>query len=55
MATSSMTKEFVIKNEEALERLLKSLEEAEGNNTREYKKSPSLEKGEEKLKQFSFR
>lgn len=53
MATSSITKEFVIKNQEAYERFMKLQE----NPTSEQplKKNNRLEEGIELLKQFSFR
>ncbi len=53
MATSSITKEFYVKDEKAFERLKKELQ-----STPERKvavQSPSLKKGREKLATFVFR
>ena len=53
MATSSITKEFYVRDPKALERLKKGLEsEPERNRVIE---SPSLKKGKEKLATFVFR
>lgn len=54
MAMISMHKEFVVKEEKAFEQLKKDVEKkAPLNRSVEY--ALSLEKGKEKLKQFSFR
>lgn len=53
MATSSITKEFHVKDEAAFKKLKKELEK---NSQREQVvHSPSLEKGREKLATFVFR
>ena len=49
MATTSITKEFYVKDTRAFERLKQDLER------KPVKKSPSLEKGREKLATFVFR
>lgn len=53
MATSSITKTFVIKNQEAYERFMKLQKEPVMEKPR--LKSNRLEEGIEKLEQFSFR
>lgn len=53
MATSSITKEFVIKEEGALERLEKILEKEPVR--RQAEESPLLKRGKEKLSTFVFR
>lgn len=53
MATISMHKEFVIKEEKAFEQLKKDVEK-KANLNRSVESAPSLEKGTEKLKRFSF-
>lgn len=53
MATISMHKEFVVKEKEAFEQLKKDIEKKADLN-RSVESAPSLEKGIEKLKQFSF-
>lgn len=53
MATSSITKTFVIKNPEAYERFMKLQEESVIDNLQS--KGNRLEEGIEKLEQFSFR
>ncbi|MBQ6715946.1 MAG: hypothetical protein IJN21_05435 [Clostridia bacterium] len=53
MATSSITKQFIVKDTKAFEKLL-----AEASKKPERKTttdSPSLNKGREALRQFSFR
>ncbi len=56
MATSSMTKDFVINDQKAFEQLKKDLETAAKDNVEnEVKTSPALSYGEEKLKRFSLR
>ena len=56
MATSSMTKDFVINDQKAFEQLKKDLETAAKDSTsHEVKASPTLSYGEEKLKRFSLR
>lgn len=52
MATSSITKTFVIKDNEAYERFMKLQEEPVAEKPR--KTSTRLEEGLELLKQFSF-
>lgn len=53
MATSSITKDFYVKDQEAFERLKQELEKRpERKQTVE---SPSLKKGREKLATFVFR
>ena len=54
MATSSLTKDFEIRDKKAFEQFKKDIE-TKSNHDRTIVKSPSLEKGREKLKQFSFR
>ena len=54
MATSSITKQFVVKDAEAFEKLLSEIEkQPERKITTE--ENPSLDKGREALKQFSLR
>lgn len=53
MATISMHKEFVIKEKKAFEQLKKDVEK-KANTNRTVESAPSLEKGAEKLKRFSF-
>lgn len=53
MATSSITKEFYVKDMEAFERLRKELENAPVR--KQVVESPSLKKGREKLATFVFR
>jgi len=53
MATSSITKEFVIRDETTYERFMKLQEESVNEKPRP--ESNRLEEGIEKLKQFSFR
>lgn len=54
MATASLTKDFVVRDEKAFEQFKKDVE-TKSNKNRTVKTSPSLERGKEKLKQFSFR
>lgn len=54
MATSSITKEFVVKDEKAFEKLLKKVEQMPERKV-SATQSPSLAKGREVLKKFSFR
>lgn len=53
MATSSITKDFYVKDRAAFERLKKELESVP--ERKEAVKSPSLEKGRELLSTFAFR
>lgn len=53
MPTSSITKEFIIRDESTYERFMKLQEEPVHEKPRP--ESNRLEKGIEKLKQFSFR
>lgn len=53
MPTSSMHKEFVVKQEKAFEQLKKDVEK-KANLNRFVERAPSLEKGTEKLERFSF-
>lgn len=53
MATTSITKEFYVKDTRAFERLKQDLERKPVR--KDVKKSPSLEKGREKLATFVFR
>ena len=53
MATISMHKEIVVKEEKAFEQLKKDVEK-KANLNRSVESAPSLEKGTEKLKRFSF-
>lgn len=56
MATTSMQKDFVIRNRKAFERFRKTIEvNPKRNVERKVKISSSLAYGEEKLKHFSFR
>lgn len=56
MATSSMQKDFIIKDKKAFEQLKKDLKSASKERlSNKTQKSASLSHGEEKLKQFSFR
>lgn len=56
MATSSMQKDFIIKDRDAFENFKKVIEpNLKQNDERRAKVSSSLAYGEEKLKQFSFR
>lgn len=54
MATSSITKEFVVKDSEAFERLKKELD-SKSVEREKVVESPSLKKGREKLATFVFR
>ncbi len=54
MATSSITKEFVVKDTEAFEKLLKKVEQMPERKV-SATQSPSLAKGREALKKFSYR
>jgi hypothetical protein len=54
MATSSLHKEFVVKDKKAFEQLKKDIEEKANLNTT-VEVAHSLEEGEEILKHFSFR
>ena len=53
MATSSITKDFYVKDREAFERLKKELESKPVR--KQAAESPSLKKGREKLATFVFR
>ena len=53
VATSSITKQFVVKDPKAFEKILQ--ESAELPNREATQDSPSLKKGREALKQFSLR
>lgn len=53
MATSSITKQFVVKDPKAFERLV--TESAKLPDRKATKDSPSLNKGRELLRQFSLR
>ncbi len=53
MATSSITKEFYVKNQDDFERLKKELEHTPVR--KQTVESPSLEKGRKKLATFVFR
>lgn len=53
MATSSMHKEFVVKDEKTFEQLIKDVEK-KANLNRFVESAPSLEKGTEKLTQLSL-
>ena len=53
MATISMHKEFVVKEEKTFEQLKKDVEK-KANLNRAVESDPSLEKGTEKLIRFSF-
>lgn len=53
MATSSITKDFYVKDQAAFERLKKDLEAAPPQ--KKVAKSPSLERGRKKLTTFVFR
>lgn len=53
MATSSITKDFYVKDPRAFEKLKKELES--GPERKQVVQSPSLEKGREKLATFVFR
>lgn len=53
MATSSITKDFYVKDPRAFEKLKKELES--GTERKQVVQSPSLEKGREKLATFVFR
>ena len=53
MATSSITKDFYVKDEKAFERLKKELESKP--ERKQVVESPSLKKGKEKLATFVFR
>ena len=54
MAIISMHKDFVVKEEKVFEQLKKDVEK-KANLNRSVERALSLEKGKEKLKQFSFR
>ena len=54
MATSSITKEFFVKDNAALERLQKALDREPALH-KQVVESPSLKKGREKLATFVFR
>lgn len=54
MATSSITKEFVVKDEAAFAKLKKELDENPAS-PKKTEESPSLKKGREKLATFVFR
>lgn len=54
MATSSITKEFVVKDEAAFAKLKKELDENPAS-PKKAEESPSLKKGREKLATFVFR
>jgi len=54
MATSSITKEFYVKDQDAFERLKKELETSTAPREKVVE-SPSLKKGKEKLATFVFR
>lgn len=54
MATSSITKEFYVKDQAAFERLKKELDETTAPR-KVVIESPSLKKGREKLATFVFR
>lgn len=54
MATSSITKEFVVKDEAAFVKLKKELDENPAS-PKKAEESPSLKKGREKLATFVFR
>ena len=53
MATSSITKQFIVKDQKAFEKILR--ESAKLPNRKATQDSPSLNKGREALKQFSLR
>lgn len=53
MATSSITKDFYVKDQEAFKRLKKELESKP--ERKQVVESPSLEKGRKKLATFVFR
>ncbi len=53
MATSSIRKEFVVKDQKAFEKLKKELAQATPHT--ETVRYPALEKGKEKLASFVFR
>ena len=53
MATSSITKEFYVKDPAALERLKKELERKPAR--RPMLETPSMKKGKEKVTAFAFR
>lgn len=53
MATSSITKEFYVKDEKAFERLKQELKSKP--ERKQVVESPSLEKGRDKLATFVFR
>lgn len=53
MATSSITKEFYVKDQEAFERLKQELDKK--SERKQITESPSLKKGKEKLATFAFR
>lgn len=56
MATSSMQKDFIIRDRKAFEQFKEvSKSDAKHSAERKVKKSSSLAYGEEKLKHFSFR
>lgn len=55
MATSSMDKDFIIKDNAAFEQYQRDLKRTSGTSERHLKTSPSLEYGKRKLKRFSFR
>ena len=56
MATTSMQKEFIIRDRNAFEQFKKTIEPEKTQNVeRKVKESSSLAYGEEKLKHFSFR
>ncbi len=52
MATSSILKQFVVKDYEAFERLLREAENVSRTDTTQ--ESPSLKKGHEALKRFAL-
>lgn len=55
MATSSLTKQFVVKDMDAFQRLLKDLEEQPPRAPQNAKDLPSLEEGREALLKFLSR
>lgn len=55
MATTSITKQFVCKDEKACRKMLKEATSANSRNVRPSVDTPRLKSGEKALKQFSFR
>lgn len=54
MATSSITKEFVVKDEKAYSQMMKEIS-AKPNRTVKTEKPSNIERGNDLLKRFSFR